>query len=254
MLTQKEFEQKTLNLFRDLLPLKDISKVTSDEAPDFLVTINNNVLGIEITELYQPPPDDGIYIQQQEILKSRIVIFSQKILDNEDLPAIEIYVSFNDSHWLNIDTKRFKLTGKHVKEFPKLITNLIKENIPEEGDAINLYAVDNDELPIQINSLKISRHGFYSKPCINTSKGGIVPSLSSEYLQSIITGKNNKLANYLEKCDDCWLLISTDDFKYEKSFDLHASMETLEQSYEFDFGRVLILDEGLREIFELSKG
>lgn len=252
MPTQKELEQKTFKLFCDLLPIKDLSKVTPDETPDFLISIDDLIIGIELTELYHPSPQKGIYIQQQEAIKSRIIRNTQRIVDREKLPPIDAYISFNDQHWLPIDTSSFKLTHAHIKKLPIVIAKFIRENIPHEGERTELYGANIEELPIQIDLILITREKYFSKPYVNFAKGGVIPFLNFEYLQSIITTKNNKLPNYLEKCNRCWLLISTNDFIYEKAFDLEASTEALKASYNYQFERVFIIDVGKESLIELT--
>jgi|GEM_PF-3478431 hypothetical protein len=248
---QKEREIESLNTFLDLIDLEH-DDINPDESPDFLINIADSMLGIEVTEIFQPPPEKGIYLQEQESIKRDIINNSQEKLDQLEIPKLDIYVSFNDEFRINIDTSIFALSKNNRYDFPEIIADIVTDNIPDPNSEIEIYGVECEKLPIQINSLTIRRQKYYTKLNIGTSHGGILPPLDNETLGKTILKKNKKIDEYYKKCDQCWLLMASNSHKFEKLFDMDRSKSALEACYEFAFDKVYFLDQGSENIHEIK--
>ena len=248
---QKKRELSILKSFAELFGL-DYEDIIPDESPDFILKRNEKKLGIEVTEIYQPSPEDGIYLSEQESLKNDVIQNSREELDKLDLPPMDIYVSFNDEFRINFDTTVFALKKPDRYDFPKIIVDLVQENIPDPGYEIEIYGVDCERLPIKINSITIRREEYHKKVHISTAKGGILPPLDFDTLQETITSHDDNVEEYREKCEDCWLLIASNAIHFEKSFDLERSQKALEACYEFNFDRVYLLEEGFGKFYQIN--
>jgi sRNA-binding carbon storage regulator CsrA len=249
---QKKRELRSINKFLKLSELQDDEIVCIEESPDFLINLEGEILGIEVVEIFQSPPEDGVRLQHQESIKENIVENTESELVDEGLPPITVFISFNTHFRLNIDTSQFVLEGDDRYEFPPILAELVSENIPECGEHIEIYGVDCEQIPIKINSIKIFREEYYEEISVTTSKGGVLPPLDQNTLEQTINSKNSKVGRYRQKCENCWLLISSNDLEFEKAFDLKNSERALESCYEFDFERVFFLEEAFEELYEIN--
>lgn len=250
---QKKKEFKSLNRFFDLIGFKLNDNIKFGESPDFLIQQENSILGVEVTEIFQMPPEDGVYLQEQEKIKSDIISTTEDILKEKGIPTVKVYVSFNDNFRINIDTSKFALKKRDRYSIPKILVDIICNNIPNFAEKIEVYGVYCEKLPIQINSVHISREESYSKIFVGTSSGGILPPLDYDNLNKTINAKNNKINTYKEKCDECWLLIISNDIHFEKTFDLENSMPALDSCYNFEFNKVFFVEEAWGKVFDLKK-
>lgn len=250
---QKKKELESLQKLLKLIDFEVNGEIIPDESPDFLINFDEKTLGIEIVEIFQSPPDDGVYLQQQESIKEKIVEITEKELLEMDMPPIDVFISFNDTFRLNIDTSRFVLKKDDRHNFPPILVEIIIENIPEDGQEIQIYGVNCEKMPIKINSISISREEYFEQTNVLTSKGGILPPLDKFTLAKTIDSKNKKVKRYRKKCDECWLLISSNDFQFEKAFDLVNSEQSFKECYKFDFDRVYFLEEDFKKLYEIEK-
>lgn len=249
---QKKKELESLQKLLKLIDFEVNEKIIPEESPDFLINFDEKILGIEIVEIFQPQTDDAVRIQHQESIKKNIVDNTESELVGNGLPPMKVFISFNDYFHLNFDTSQFILEGNDQYDFPLILAEIISNNIPEIGEKIEIYGVDCERIPIKINSLKIYHEDCFEEICVNTSTGGILPPLDKATLEKKINAKNEKIELYKQKCDECWLLISSNDYQFEKAFDLKNSKEALTDCFEYNFERVFFLEEDFEELFEIE--
>lgn len=228
--------------------LKDVN--LDSERPDVLVN-RKGIIGIEHTRIYQPERESGLKIQHQEAIKDKAVLIAKSKYEKlEKVPDLHVSISFEDHYW--IDIPREELSGPNVEGISNTLVELVKKNIPEEGEVIQFYKYSGDVLPPEIMRITIvhprkgGAHGWFR------DTGGIIPLLDSNQIQEIIDSKNIKVDDYRRKCSEIWLLMVSNNMQYKRSVVIDNSI--INKKYNADFDKVFIfeLDFGSTDIYELN--
>lgn len=83
-------------------------------------------------------------------------------------------------------------------------------------------------------------------------KGGILPYLTTEVIQECIGTHDDKVSNYLKKCDEIWYLIVEDYMLFERSLEFDESSKCLANHYDTNFDKLFLFRKSHNQIFELN--
>lgn len=208
------------------------------ESPDAVLYIGLQKIGIEHTQIHQPPTPDGLYVKQQESIRNQIVRKSKIEFEKKLNVILRVRFQFNDYYWLNHHTKS-KIKTRDINDFSKVIGELISNHIPNIGESIHLQRPEIANLPLWLRYVEIFRPNDVSSSCWNRHNGGIVPYVTTHGIQLCLNKKNNSLIHHSCIFDKNYLLLVSDHIHFEDS----ASLDLLIDSYQYqsDFSEVYIL-------------
>jgi len=231
---KRENEIRHLNKFRNLFPLFPNQEFLHDDKPDFLVLTTTHLLGIEHSEVLI---DDNYKMQlrakesQQEDIISKA---QQEYAKLRKTPPVKVIFGFGNYTLMEIKDRLAlaKTIACYVHNAVGEITDpkqsknveIPKANIPEE---------------LRYATISILKEG--SKHFWRCNRSGWVVEDCRELLQKTIDKKNEKFNNYMEKCQECWLLLVAD---LKPSSFISPNQETLDYEFTSRFARTFFLDLG----------
>jgi hypothetical protein len=234
--------KKREKLFLELLDEKHGPFPESEHAdsPDFLIAYPDHVLGIECTEIYSENEVNGIPLKQHESIKNRIVEKAKLIAIEQELPPIHVSIFFDGT------------IGKHrEKNITSELLQTVKDNCPPEGQKVELGGIESSHLlSNELRRLLISNIPGPQIHHWHVVDSGWVQTNFSEQVQAKIDSKSEKLNNYLNQCDKCWLIIAA--VGYGPSSFYEPSEEMLKHIYNSPFERVFFMEAFSKYIVELN--
>lgn len=222
-----------------------------NESPDCVIS-SVPKLGIEHTRLFQPDTMDGIIIPEQEAKRDQIIANSEEIFNERRDENLRVTISFFDHYRLKIASEDTEFSKKDVQELSNEIAECIIDNLPEQGVTHNLNLLDGADLPNNIWSISIWNAGPDIGPMWTRPKGGILPYLTTEIIQECIQTHDDKVPNYLKKCDEVWYLIVEDYMLFERSLEFDESSKCLANQYEANFDKLFLFRKSHNQIYELN--
>lgn len=244
MITLKKNREFThLEHFKEVCPFFPDGEIEKTEKPDFIVNTQDNLLGIEHTEIFQPGPTDGTSLQAQDSLGQRVVSKANSLYLKTHSQPLLVQILFNH---------RVKISKKNVDCLAERVVHLIEMTQIELGNPITLKRTkENSEyFPNEIVMLHIYAHPNGKENKWHSSSAGWIPEVTPKYLQEKIDQKEQKLDNYKSKCSEIWLLIVADDLRIPSSVDLTELV--LAHQYSTRFNRVFFFWNSTRSYIELQ--
>ncbi|PKN94834.1 MAG: hypothetical protein CVU44_03240 [Chloroflexi bacterium HGW-Chloroflexi-6] len=214
------------------------------EKPDFIVHTQDNLLGIEHTEIFQPGPTDGTSLQAQDSLGQKVVSKANGLYLKDHSQPLLVQVLFNH---------KTKLGRKDVDRLAERVVHLVITTPIEPGTPITRKRnrENSEYFPNEIVMLHIYAHPNGKENKWRSSSAGWIPEITPEYLQEIINQKEKKLDNYKSKCSEMWLLIVADDLRIPSSVDL--TVLALAHQYSTRFNRIFFFWNSTRRYHELQR-
>jgi hypothetical protein len=210
---KKQYERFLLDTF--LASARIDAEVVDDkgEAPDVVVRVGQDCVGVEFTELFNDNSDrdESLPLQARESLVQRIVARASEIYRASGAPFAHVSVHFNlDSSLreLNRDETARRLAafvaahalspGQHVQWRPDYITS----PLPALIHLVNMLGVPEPGM------------AHWSSP----SAGWVAP-MTREILQVRVDEKAALLAKYRERVGTNWLVLVSDGARPSQFFD-----------------------------------
>ncbi|MHC4310803.1 MAG: hypothetical protein ACYSSN_12785 [Planctomycetota bacterium] len=213
---KKSIEKLHLEYFKERcreFPLNVEDDDDYGDKPDFLRKHSSGVLGVEHTRLFkvtnQPNAPQALESFRQEIVNS-----AQKCCER-DIPPLLVKVWFYPNQ---VVPKRRK---PEIKRISRALAGLIKKWHQENPSKFYETFRRASEMPA-IFRMSITRawNGKTGLPyhLWTVEAPAVAQNFTIEKVQSRINEKNGRYAEYLKKCDECWLLIVVDIFRDSQSF------------------------------------
>lgn len=238
MAGKKENERWILNLFIENYKKDEITVLREQESPDFIISINDRVIGLELTEIFQDSHTGNSKLKQNS---SDGGSFTEELiyLIQPNIPFnFSIGITFNQNFPIGKSKKPVIL--KALAEI--CLLKMINLNDYEHLNLENYY----NSLPIEINNIYISRIDAMDRSIDSRPEGGPVSRLTINHLNSILRSKESKLPLY-SKCNEYWLLIREGNY-YSGSF----SEIEIDLPIESHFNKIFLLRTRTIEIIELK--
>lgn len=232
MPTKKEAELWQFERFVVVMPALQGLEVIESEEPDFLIKLSGKTLGIELTELYHEPPEDGVPLQAQEVLRLRTAKAAQRLYAAKGLPSLHVSVYFNPS---------YVLSKRDVLRLSTSISDLVARNAPHPGQLFTEeYGwVNRDYFPEEINSISAWHVPSLTEPFFSSPSASFIPTLEESDIERVLRSKEPKVQRYRERCHEIWLLVSFDQGRLSTCFE--HDEEVLRRRYASSFDRVFLL-------------
>lgn len=239
---KKNHELIHLEHFKEVCPSFPEGKIESTEKPDFIVHTQENLLGIEHTEIYQLGPSDGTSLQAQDSLAQKVVEKAHSLYLEQHSQPLLVQIHFNH---------RIRLRKTEVDRLAKAIMHLVETTPIEPGLSITIMrsAENSINFPNEIAMLHINAHSLGKETKWFCSSAGWIPEVTPEDIQKKINHKETKLSSYKSRCSEIWLLLVIDDLRIPSSVDSSREASTYQYSTRFD--RVFIFWNSTRCFIEL---
>jgi hypothetical protein len=181
------------------------------EAPDFILLVGGQRVGIELTELFVQPGKKRDAPQARESLANKIVLRAREIyLESGSPPA---YVSVRFASNCNVSA----IDGKETAE---QIAALVKLQKLSPGKAAHWRSQQQDStLPDAIYSLNMIGVTKPEKARWVRPSGGWAFPMTKEVLQKGIDKKSNRLTDYTKVVSTNWLLLVSGTAKPSQFFE-----------------------------------
>lgn len=175
------------------------------EAPDFIVSIDGKLVGVEITELFVSHERGSKTMQAYESISSRIVISAQELYQHSKMPPAHVTVCFNSG--VDLSNLNRDKTAKALSEFVQ------KLNL-SEWQRVDWRSEDMDEsLPDDIAFVHALGVPSFDLAHWTVARAGWVAPLSITTLQSCVDKKARRLKDYQKTIAENWLIVVADATK-----------------------------------------
>lgn len=241
--SKKDIERWQLDRFASICPTFPAGPIISSEEPDFIVVTKKRKIGIELTDLYWQTINSELPRQSQETLWSRIVNVAERDYSKSGLTPLYVTVTFN---------QKSSLKKKDVERISTGVFDVVIRNVPLPGqNSVEEYDWDNrmyfpEEIArISVCNIKSMTESFF---CVSST--AFIPTLSSEDISRIMSSKESKLEQYMNACDEVWLLVNYDCTPFSTFFKIDESVISL--AYDSGFNRVFFMGHQTPKIYELN--
>ena len=240
--TQKESELAHLEKTLELLGIKDYSVIDKDgESPDFIIEINGEIIGVEVTGIYRDLVDGNSAKTQSDLLAitdEAVRIYN----DNGGIPLVFGF-SFNGK----VAVKNRKVTAKKIGLF---LCKYTKEHFPKGIDTIQQIRINqnNDEFSLV--------RSVFAQPTDSATAVGLTvsgfDSISAQDsdLEKALRKKETLLQKYKERCNKIWLLIVLPSMQLAADFKLQ-NKRSVTIAHKFD--AAYILDDYRNQVQSIEK-
>jgi len=241
--TQKKSELAHLEKALKLLGIKDYSVIDKDgEKPDFIVEINGEVIGVEVTGIYRDLVDGNSAKTQSDlptITEEAVRIYN----DNGGIPLVFGF-SFNGK----VAVKNRKKTARKIGLF---LCEYTKKHFPKGIDTIQQINVNqkNDKSFSLVSSI-------FVQPTDNASAVGFTVSgfnsisAQDSILEKAVRIKEARLQKYKERCSKIWLLIILPSMQLAADFKLQ-NKRSVTIAHKFD--AAYVLDDYRNQVQRIEK-
>lgn len=223
-------ESELTHLEKALQLLRFSSYLVSDkdgESPDFLIEIDGQEIGVEVTSVYRNIGNSNSAKTQSDlpvIVENAVKIYNRK----GGIPLVFGF-SFDGRSDINNRKESSQMLGDFLYEY-------ISEHFPDGRLSIQ-------EINIKLPSLACS---VFAQPTDQTTSDGFTVSgfdsmrATNTVIEEAIRKKEKLLATYKNRCDIVWLLVVLPNMQLAADLMLQDN-KSIELSYDFD--AVYVLDE-----------
>lgn len=233
---KKKVERHFVEKARQTSSLIPKGEIVESEGPDFLIETGSEILGIEVTQLFQPSPAGAFPKRAVESFQDKVTREAEEVYQKSGGRSVDVLVFF--------DEKSQGQVG--CRSMAKALADFVKNHYGAERDA---KTYQHGDVPAGFSVIRIAR------PLDGTNKWqagkfGCTVRLKRSFLADEIKRKNRLVPKYRERVSRVWLLIIASFLPLSGSFSVPNEIETWD--FSFDFDKVLLLSEEDNKVFEVS--
>lgn len=208
---KKQHERFILGQFFNAANLRGEIVDDRSEAPDFIVKFGNELVGIEMTELFVSDGSNAANLQTQESLAQRIVLNAQRLYVASGARPAHVSVHF---------APRVDLRSVNRDEIAAALCALVKTQAPEVDQLVQWHQdYVGNVLPeaityVQMLGVPERRMAHWTVP----NAGWVVP-MTQTVLQASVDEKATLLPRYAQRVATNWLLLVSDGPRPSQLFD-----------------------------------
>jgi hypothetical protein len=204
--------------------------VADSESPDFLVSIDGESVGIELTELHHATSSDGVSLQARESVANRIIFEAQKLFSAQGGPSLRVSINFAPT---------FDPRTIERRSTAEYLCNLLSKITPEQ-DQISDWRPGVEEYrsgSAAVTYVHVYRHPSHFKPHWLHADAGWVAPITLDLVQRAIQAKAARLHDYRQRVAEVWLLLAvygrtpSQFFDTEIRFDPSAVRSPFDRTY-----------------------
>ena len=203
--------------------------VEAREAPDFILRVDNQLTGIEVTELFISDAPGGNSLQAKEAISSQIIAKAQHIYEETGGKPAHVSICFYPGMSLR-DINRDK-TAQALRDFV-LELNLA----PSEYKDWHPESIEGQQarLPDEIAFVHALGVPSFDMAHWSVARAGWVAPLREELLQQRINEKAKRIKSYQNTIDSNWLLIVADAMKPSSLIEIKPDFSSSNLTSPFD--------------------
>ncbi len=237
---KKHWEKQYLEKVKLLYAAFPRGALIECEEPDFLVTSEGTICGIEMVQYVRGQGKGGSPIRWREELHEQVIVLAKSKHEGQSAIAVSVHV-----HWFHHRDVRSGDVDRIADEICKLVNSCqplqVNESIAIEPD----YRTDISDY---VSRVSIRRRSSGKTVWSNVEVGPA--QADAVELQRLISSKNEKVSSYLKKCSQVWLVIVADGQRISSSGEL--TLRERQTKFESEFEKVLYYDAESGCVFELG--
>lgn len=207
---RKERERHLLATFLQKETIK--ASVRDSESPDFLLTIDERVVGLEVTELHHSTEHPSSSLQAREAVASRVIGQARQKFADRGGPSLRVAVNLAPA---------FDPGTVQRNSLAEYLCALIERILPNPGEVRQWRPQLAD---YRVGKPLVSYVHVYHQPqsirphWLHAEAGWVAP-LTLEVVQAAIDEKSERLPTYRLSAPEIWLLLAIDGRTPSQFFD-----------------------------------
>jgi hypothetical protein len=216
----KTRERALVETARKLYPWFPPGEILDYEKPDFVLVDGNDRIGIEVTELFQPPKHGSKYGPHVVVkFHQRVMAIAER--HAQSLPPLDVLVYFNYRHHLDDAQACAEALIEFVRSHPC-------------GTFGQLQGI-----PYGFGTIRIAEPTANVIPRWRSLDSGDTLKATREIITTVISEKNRLVPSYREKVPRVWLLIACSFGNFANNFFVPRDVDSWK--FDYDFDKVLLL-------------
>lgn len=228
----KAEERFYLDMFLRLTPDLAVSEIEPSEAPDFLLSHDERIVGVELVRFLfantRGPSPAAI-----ENYRNQLANKLREEHNVRGIPPVHVSVHLGQDQVLLSRQQRLEI-GEQLLAF--VASNLPPENSSMEFDYVSLPP---DLFAMGVHAVHILRRNTLTKPFWSLPYASHLPESTADSLQAVINSKAPHVTTYRIRVQKLWLLIISGTQGLHSMLDLDAGL--LDAEYVTEFDRVFLL-------------
>jgi hypothetical protein len=238
---KKQEERLCLDCFKAAWAEFPPGTIRESETPDFLVSSERAIVGIEVTRLFREtvPPKAPLQIRES-VLQNIVQTAKQIHIDNRQ-PPVCVSAFFSPHH----DFRK-----RDILENAKSLAEIVARNLPEIGEREEEFDGTNRHyFPETIHHVIVRRYPEIQENFWSAPEAAFCPKSGAELLQAAIKRKEGTYERCRSQCDQAWLLLVADAGRLSSIVSLTDA--ALRHVYVSRFDRAFLMRRW-RQVTELS--
>lgn len=243
MTAKKARERLFLDEFATIVQNFPEGAIIESEQPDFLIIKPNEIIGVEIVDYVRGQSQGDSSDRRNEILWQRVADTARKKFERQHNEVLMVQF-----YWCPHQYPR----QSEVEEIANEAVELIAKNIPSEIYGIfqvESSDLDDKKITYYVSSIHITRVNNTNEALWTYVSAGFI-SITPNEVQQIINKKDKKVPEYLNKCQEVWLLVIADGIYISSSVGI--PQEVLQQEFISRFFRVFLYNRENKGVSELQ--
>jgi hypothetical protein len=242
---KKALERSSLAEVKAIYPDFPSGAIADMERPDFLVSGESHITGIEIVRYLrgQGKGHGGSADHRNESLRQQIADEAKQQFKSSRYDPLMVYFLWHSDR---------SLRKADVPDLAASAANLVDQYAPQAlFDSIRIAGTQLMETDLQVflSSISVTRVRNKQQALWSSVDTGFVSVLASE-LQELIASKNAKVPDYLRTCDEVWLLIVAYGDRISSTAELQEDIQ--QANFRSQFHRILFYDRPNERITTLT--
>lgn len=238
---QKELERAFASEFLKLAGIEDPIDPDHLESPDVIITRPNNTLGVEVTQIFIGHNTQGISRVHVEGGWDLVLSRLEQLARSNNLPGMHADFLFDVDH---------HIPKSKSQQMAERLLELVISNKPEKGGVYRMPP-DYYELPKGLNSFTIDRLIDFQPSLFTSSDASWVPWLTADHIVKSIKKKEPLRTDYLQNCDEIWLLLVLYGGKASGLAQISDSL--IQTKFDHNFDQMFLFDAITERIWPLQK-
>ena len=241
---KKALERLSLEEAAAIYPDFPSGNVIETERPDFLISSDSRVTGIEVVNYVRGQGAGGSADRRNEILQQKVVDRGRREFESNHLEPLMVHFSWDLNRYPRKTDVPFIATSA---------AEVVEQYIPQTlfgHTRISSDRFSNTLLCTFVSSINAMRVRNDRQALWSSISAGFV-SVSEDELQRLLASKATKAQGYLQDCDEMWLLIVADG-RYMSSTAELLQEEARVSQLQTAFQRVLFYDRWDKQVTSLT--
>ncbi|MPM36279.1 hypothetical protein SDC9_82874 [bioreactor metagenome] len=212
-------------------------QVIFSEDPDFIITNDNALIGVEVMRLFPEEGNSRNNSQSKDAFYDLILLKAKERFEKSCQQICFVQVTFDH---------RVKFKKSELETLSSELANVVLENFPNcEDKTIIVTKSDCLNFPRIIRRVVVS--SLCSKNIWKNSSYGHIKSVGLDYFKQNIELKNRLIDKYHEKCNTIWLLLVIVGDHVSNT--IYFKKEIVSAAYDHKFDAIFLLDSSLNLLY-----